>query len=1194
MKYFKVLTRWRFNKVGSGFSVIFLILLVTTLSFGTAGDTTADRVLGQPDFSHNTSNRVDARGLSLQALTDIAVDQSTTPNSIYVVDAGNYRVLAWLDSGGFANGAPADFVLGQPDFNTATQATSSFSGSPPVGVAVDSSGNLYVSANYRVYEFDHPLDSCAGIFPCVDSAPIHRVFGAGSGPDQLGFPGGVTVDGSDNLWVADSSFSAVYMYLNPLASGGGTPGTIGSAGDTTADLVIGQSGFGAGSCNRGTASVGPDSLCSPFGLRRDINGNLAVADNSNNRVLLYLNPLAPGGGTPGAPGAAGDATADFVFGQAGSFSNTFSYCSSPAISADTLCDPRAVIFDAQHNLYASNADRVLIFLNPLSGTGGTPGVPGSSGDTTADVVFGQKAVFTEDTCGVNEDATEEVGKPRPDRPTADSMCHPSGLSLDSGNNLFVLDTGAHRVLEFNDPLAVGGGSPGTPGAAGDTTADRLLGQLSFSHVAKNLVDGGGFASLTAGNKLSALAIDRTATPNHLYLANITNNRVLAWRDAAGFKNGDQADMVFGQRDLLSSTCNFALAKGGLQHQAPAPDSLCGPSGAAVDVHGNLWIADSNNSRVLKYLNPWAVGGGTPGVPGSAGDTTADLVLGQVDLGLPSDPSFDGDCNFGNDTVSAASLCHPQGIRVDSSDHVWVADTNNRRVLEYDPPTGNDPSAKLIFGQNGNFTTQLCGGTDQPLSADSLCEPSDIALSSTGDLFVADSAGQRVLGFKNPLAPGGGTPGTPGAAGDTTADLVFGQGGDFTTEACDNPASADSLCTTSAVEFDHHDNLYVAQLSGLQRVLKYSNPLQPGGGTPGTPGAAGDTTADLVFGTCGSFTTNLCAGLSSDSISNPRGLAFDSADNLYVNDSGNSRLLAFNQPVVAPTPTATATQTATSTPAVTATPTDTPNATPTATPTETSTGTATVTPTETATLTPTATVTATATATPTATLLPTPVPFALQVRPRSIGFGKWVFGAVGTTSSPSQAITVTNPAKATVAITLSIPLLSGDPQGGYTITGGTCGTGLSLAPGASCTYDLKFTPSAIGKSKGALTIASNSSKGTPPVVQLNGFGVLGRLDHSPHTIKFAATATGTTSTAQMVTLSNPNGVPLAITNLALSGANPGDFAQVSGCGGQVPANSSCYIEVTFSPTQRSARSAVLVISANANPGTIKVTLKGLGK
>ena len=80
----------------------------------------------------------------------------------------------------------------------------------------------------------------------------------------------------------------------------------------------------------------------------------------------------------------------------------------------------------------------------------------------------------------------------------------------------------------------------TPEAiASGTTADRVLGQVSFALNRQNLVDGRGLASP------QWTAIDRSVTPNRLYVADAVNSRVLAWADAAAFMNGDPADLVIG-------------------------------------------------------------------------------------------------------------------------------------------------------------------------------------------------------------------------------------------------------------------------------------------------------------------------------------------------------------------------------------------------------------------------------------------------------------------------------------------------------------------------------------------------------------------------------------------------------------------------------------------------------------------------
>src|SRR6266436_2028507 len=100
---------WRTFGIGAAIVALELYAAIV-LAKGTIGD----RVLGQVDFTQSTPSLVDARGLSNPVA--VAIDTSASPNRIYVADSDNERVLGWNDAAAFANGAPADLVIGQPDF----------------------------------------------------------------------------------------------------------------------------------------------------------------------------------------------------------------------------------------------------------------------------------------------------------------------------------------------------------------------------------------------------------------------------------------------------------------------------------------------------------------------------------------------------------------------------------------------------------------------------------------------------------------------------------------------------------------------------------------------------------------------------------------------------------------------------------------------------------------------------------------------------------------------------------------------------------------------------------------------------------------------------------------------------------------------------------------------------------------------
>ena len=68
-----------------------------------------------------------------------------------------------------------------------------------------------------------------------------------------------------------------------------------------------------------------------------------------------------------------------------------------------------------------------------------------------------------------------------------------------------------------------------------------------------------------------------------------------------------------------------------------------------------------------------------------------------------------ECNAPRSPATAEGLCFPEGVAVDGSGHLYVADTDNNRVLEYDTPLTKS-TADRVFGQGGSFTTGECNGT----------------------------------------------------------------------------------------------------------------------------------------------------------------------------------------------------------------------------------------------------------------------------------------------------------------------------------------------------------------------------------------------------------------------------------------------------------------------------------------------------
>jgi hypothetical protein len=942
-------------------AAVIAVFMATALLAAT-GDNIADAVLGQIDFSDNGINNPGAA--SLDSPSQMAVDLTSTPEHLYVVDGSNNRILGWNDATSFVNGQNANIVIGQPDFHTTlcnsgtglndVAGLGSDSLCLPGGVAVDRSGNLYVAdtSNNRVLEYNQPFAQGIAV-----GFVANVVFGQGCSFTStfcaqtaagLCFPQGVASDSSDNLYVADAGNNRVLEYNQPLAAPTGN-----GVGDTTADLVFGQGAtgtdFATNACVLNSGNATAVGMCNPLSVAVDSSGDLYVGDDGDHRVLEFNQPLA----TPNVVTGAGDVTADRVFGQGSSGTDfTAALCydgNSPdaSPSADGICNLSGLALDGVGDLFVTdiNNSRVLEYLDPLAVGGGSPGAPGSSGDVTADLVFGQGGSFTTATCG------GAVGSGI--APSGAVLCQPDGVAVDGAGDVLIADASNSRVLWYANPVS----SP--------PVANRVFGQADLFH---NGINNPTAAALEAPQ---GVAIDSSGGLNRLYVADSGNSRVLGWANAAGFTNGSPADIVIGQPDALSVACNDGVAVG--DSSGVGADSLCNPVAVAVDSSGHLYVADYGNSRVLEYNDPFGAG--------SPFGLSANVVFGQ-------DGSFSGiacDLNKNAPTLNASTMCLPAGLALDTGGDLFVSDFGNNRVIEFNQPlatpnlaTGaGDTVADNVFGQKGNLNAGVCNpGTGVP-TADSLCGPRGLAVDPMGDLFVADRENARVLEFNKPLAAL--NPAT--GAGDTTADRVFGQGSSgtsFTSAICASsagtpPPSATDMCQPFGISLDSVGNLFVADALS-NRLLEYNQPLASLNPASG----AGDVTADVVFGQGASgtdFTASVCADSapgdpapSANAMCQPKGVALDSIGNLYVADETNNRVLRFDKPIVpftGPTPTASATATG-STPTVTATATATASGTATATQTASRTATATTSSTATATATATPTATASRTATPTPT------------------------------------------------------------------------------------------------------------------------------------------------------------------------------------------------------------------------------------
>jgi len=286
-----------------------------------------------------------------------------------------------------------------------------------------------------------------------------------------------------------------------------------------------------------------------------------------------------------------------------------------------------------------------------------------------------------------------------------------------------------------------------------SSAYRVLGQPDLHQQGINTVQA------TSLNQPTGVALDSRGGKVRLYIADTGNSRVLAWPDVHSYGIGDPPALVLGQPGLSYSNPQGIGTQG-------FNNSLIGFLGLAVDpTTGDLYVADSANSRVLRFLDPFANSKVQP-----------DAVYGQPDFNTLAANSTG---------VSASSMSRPRAVACDAAGNLWVADTGNNRVLRFAANSLNatpPPPADTVIGQK-DFASYVPDAAGQ-ISASGLDTPSGLALDAQGNLYVSDSNNQRVLEFPKP-GPGNQNP---------AATVVFGAS-NFTTRGNPSTASNSPGCQT---------------------------------------------------------------------------------------------------------------------------------------------------------------------------------------------------------------------------------------------------------------------------------------------------------------------------------------------------------------------------------------------------------------
>lgn len=711
---------------------------------GFANGQLADIVIGQPDFFTTFQQGPAANSTRTTGLTSpegMAVDAS---GNLYVIDAGNNRILRFPQPFNQTATVFPDIVIGQPDYTTgaANQGglsasslsfTVSVSGSVtvlPASLAFDATGNLWVAdaGNNRILRFNaSALGAQASSAPAADIVLGQLNFttnsevsnGTITAPALTSFssiqaPAGIAFDSLGNLFVSEAvggRVGRVLVWLPPFS-----PASVGEPASRM--LGVDQNNPQPTGLNQFQFQADPSGLFA-------VGNQIGVADTFNSRLLLFppvnqwTNNFFEAAVT--------------VIGQT-SFTAGSPNQGSPTAGPSTLSHPVGVFF-FNSALYVADAGNNRMLVLPQSGSGFGPatGVLGQLQLTlnTVNLIEGREFNFSNS--GQNADAGMAVdfssavphlyvsdtynnrilgyydlrniqpgqyadiviGQPDflhsvPNYPNGQSSSNnlttPTGLAVDSAGNLYVADTGNGRVLRFPAPFA--NFQPGVPAAVTES-ANLLLGQISFT------------------TKITDATSQTMATPyglafdgdNGLLVSDLGHNRVLFFAGPAeNLTNGQAASIVFGQPDMNSSASGSGL------NQLNAPHHI------AIDSDERLYVADASNGRVSIFNRASQASNGayaalalTSGLRSPRGVnvnlTTGDIWVADPDSGIALRyPDFNNLIGTANYTPNATLTDYaPIAITEDNYGNIFLADDANRVLIYY--PGLSVVNAANYWGQN---------------------------------------------------------------------------------------------------------------------------------------------------------------------------------------------------------------------------------------------------------------------------------------------------------------------------------------------------------------------------------------------------------------------------------------------------------------------------------------------------------------
>jgi len=740
-------------------------------------------------------------------------------------------------SGFLTNGSSANIILNPFIYTiagTGTAGTGADGAAPlisalssPSDVYVDSVGNVFVvdNGNHRVRMIAKTGGTNYGVV--MTAGYIYTIAGTGTlgtGADgapltsALYYPNSVFVDSAGNVFITDGSNYRVRM----IAKTGGTNYGVAMTANNIYTIA------GTGTAGKGADGAAPltSALNTPRGVCVDSAGNVFIADSNNHRVRM----IAKTGGTNyGVVMTAGN-----IYTIAGTGTSGTGADGAPLTSA--LAIPNRVYVDSVGNVFVVDNGNHRVRM--IAKTGGT----------NYGVVMTANNIYT--IAGTGSSGTGADGAP-----LISALSSPQGVSVDSAGNVFITEYGNDRVRMI---AKTGGTNYGVVMTAGNIYTIAGTGTEGTG------ADG---APLTSALKNpQGLYVDSVG---NVFIADFNNNRVRMIFSYANINlNNSTGSLLLQTVNIkpVSENNIYTIAGTGTlgtgADGAPLTSALYLPDDLFIDSTGNVFITDYGNNRVRMIAK---TGGTNYGVVMTANNIYTIAGTGTAGAGTDGAPLI-------------SALNNPQGVCVDSTGNVFLADLGNHRVRMIAKTGGTNYGVVMTAGNIYTIAgtgTQGKGANGAPLIS-ALDTPQSVFVDSAGNVFIADYGNSRV----RMIATTGGT--NYGVV--MTANNIYTIAGTGTAgTGADGAAPLTSaLSYPIGVFVDSAGNVFIADY-GNNRVRMIA---KTGGTNYGVVMTAGNIYTIAGTGTLGTGANG--APLTS-ALSQPQSVSIDSAGNVFIADTNNHRV-----------------------------------------------------------------------------------------------------------------------------------------------------------------------------------------------------------------------------------------------------------------------------------------------------------------